>query len=248
MARVSGHRQGFLTPLLCCWYRRADDDRYKGLTLLPTTVLTVNVGIFTLNIVYALQALRQALSDLWHESLFIVVTGLLGGFFGLVLLTIPLVLSAHYHAMLRLSEQRVVSVRDWLRLGYRELRFFTAWTLLVLLVAVILIISSLFYLQLGAAWSTPLGWVMVGLFLTWILPQPFVPAFYLQQEDRRLSVALRNTAALLATDPLSIVVLWLAIAFLALPVAYFAWPMLPALIPLLALISIRIVRGYVRRG
>jgi hypothetical protein len=194
--------------------------------------------------VYALGALRRALSDLWDEALLVIVIGLLGGLFSLPILTIPLVLAAHYNAALRISEQRVVSIRDWFRLSREHLRFFVMWALLATLVGVILAGNVLFYLRLGPEWARLLAWSIAGLFFTWILPQPFVPAFYLQQTDRRLRTALHNTMVLIVTDPSSIVVLWLSAAVLAVPLAYFAWPLLPALMPFIVLVSTRIVKGY----
>ncbi len=193
---------------------------------------------------YAIGALRQALSDLWEESLFIIVSGLLGGLFSILVLTIPLVFAAHYNAALRISERRVVSIRDWFRLSRENLRFFVAWALLAILIAVMLAGNVLFYMQLNVEWARLLAWAMGGLLITWVLPQPFVPAFYLQQTDRRLRTALRNTAVLMVTDPLSIVVLWVSAAVLAVPIGYFAWPLLPALMPFIALVSTRIVKGY----
>lgn len=192
-------------------------------------------------------ALRRTLSDLWDEALLLTITGVLGGLFSLLLITLPFVLAAHYHTALRISQQRVVSLRDWFRLGRQQLRFFVQWSLLVAFVALVLTANVLFYLRLQFEWAWMIAYAFIGLFVTWILPQPFVPAFYLQQTDRRLRTALRNTVVLSVTEPISVVLLWLGTGLLAIPLAYFAWPLLPAILPVMALISTHVVKRYARR-
>lgn len=191
-----------------------------------------------------MDALRRTLSDLWDESLLIIAVGVLGGLISLVVIPIPFVLAAHYGMALRISERRVVSVRDWFGLGREHLRFFVLWSVLAAVVTVVLAGNVLFYLRLEVEWAWMLAYAIVGLLLTWVLPQPFVPAFYLQQTDRRLRTALRNTIVLLVTEPLSILLLWLGTALLAIPLAYLAWPLLPALLPVMALVSTHVVKRY----
>jgi hypothetical protein len=195
---------------------------------------------------YALRALRQVLVDLWDESLLIVLAGVIGGLLTLFIIPIPYVLSAHYRTTLAISEQRSATFRDWLRWGREDLRFFVRWSLLFFFVAAVLAVNVLFYLQWAAAWSRAVGAVMAGLLLTWFLPQPFVPAFYLQQREPGVRVALRSAAVFMATDTGSLVVFWLCSALLIVPLFYFAWVLLPAVVPVMALFSHRIVRGYVQ--
>lgn len=199
------------------------------------------------NLLSTLDALRRTLSDLWEEALLLTLTGVIGGLLSIVIVTIPYVLAAHYHTALRISQHRVVSFRDWFSLGRRQLRFFVQWSLLAAFVTLVLIANVLFYLRLQFEWAWMLAYVFIGLLLTWLLPQPFVPAFYLQQTDRRLRTALRNTAVLSVTEPISVVLAWLLVALLAIPLAYFAWPLLPAVIPVMALISTHVVKRYAKR-
>lgn len=199
-----------------------------------------------------LDSLRRTLSDLWDEALLLTLTGVIGGILSIFLVTIPFVLASHYHTALRISQHRVVSLRQAIRmmvfgLERRQIRFFVLWSLLVTFVAVVLVANVYFYLRLQYEWAWMLGYAFIGLFITWVLPQPFVPAFYLQQSDRRLRTALRNTVILSVTEPISILLAWAVVALLAVPLAYFAWPLLPAVIPVLALICTHIVRRYAKR-
>ncbi len=193
-----------------------------------------------------IEALRQTLGDIWEESFLIILSGLLGALLSLLIIPIPFVLGAHYQMALRLSEKRVTSLRSWLSLGRQHWRFFLFWSVSALGIAIVLVGNAIFYLGLEAEWVWIVGYIFLGLLLTWLLPQPFVPAFYLRQEDRRLRTALRNTAVLLVHEPFSMIMLWAGLALLALPLAYFAWPLLPALIPVMALISTHVVKRYVR--
>ncbi len=195
---------------------------------------------------YALRALRQVFVDLWDESLLIVLSGVVGGLLSLVISPLPSVVSAHDRTTLAISEQRSVAFRDWFRWGREDLRFFVRWSLLFFFVAIVLAANVLFYLQVGAAWSRALSAVMTGLLLAWLLPQPFVPAFYLQQREPGVRAALRSAAIFMATDTGSLVVFWLCSALLIVPLFYLAWILLPAIVPFMALFSNRIVRGYVR--
>lgn len=197
-----------------------------------------------------LEALRRTLSDIWDEALLILLAGLLGGLLSLLIIPIPFVLCAHYSMALRVAEQRVTRLRDWFDLGRAHLRFFVLWSMLAFGVTLVLAGNVLFYLRLEAQWAWVLAYAIVGLLFTWVLPQPFVPAFYLQQTDvgaaRGLHTALRNTVVLLVTEPFSVLLLWAGTALLALPLAYLAWPLLPALLPFMALVCTHVVKRYAR--
>lgn len=188
-----------------------------------------------------LQALRLTALDFWEESSIALGTGLVGGALSLLLLPLPFVLAAHYGVADRISEERVVTWRVWLQRGRRHAPFFYKWALLVILISVIFSGNVLFYRRLDTWWATALSWIAAGLLFLWLLPQPLVPALYFRQADRRLRVALRNAAVLAFSDPLSTIVLWLALLALAIPLGYIAWPLLLLLQFLMALLSTRLV-------
>lgn len=195
---------------------------------------------------YQFRALRLALTDLWDESLILVVSGVLGAILGFLFLPLPFVLAAHYGLARRVSERRVVSWRMLPALARMQPHFFVVWTVLVAFVTLVLVANVLFYLSIGAAWSRVLAWVMVGLLLTWLLPQPFIPALYLQDPERSPRVTLRQAAVFLVMNPGAVLILWLSVILLALPLAYFAWPLLGVLMPFMALVSTRMVQLYLR--
>jgi hypothetical protein len=180
-----------------------------------------------------LRALRLVAHDLWEESSLLLLVGLAGGVLSLLILPIPFVLAAHYATAARISEDRVATFRTWLEEGWANARFFYGWVLLFLLLGVPLLSGILFYSRLAAPWSIMLRWLCI-LFLTiWLLPQPLVAALYWQQEDRRLRTALRNAFVITASDPLSVLVLWIVSLVVGGVIAYYVWPLL-LLLPLLA--------------
>jgi hypothetical protein len=195
----------------------------------------------------AARAFRLALGDLWETSILVVTAGLLSGLVAFLLIPLPFIFAAHYGSAARLAEQNVASWRTWLADARRESRFFVNWTLLLLLTIAISLVNVYFYGQLTFAGANLLRWVMALLLFLWLLPQPFVPALYLQQEDRRLRTALRNAAVLVLRNPAHAVLLWAAALLLAWLLAYIALPLLGLLLPFLAIGATRAVYAQLGR-
>jgi hypothetical protein len=188
-----------------------------------------------------LRAIRLAARDLWEESSLLVLAGLVGGVLSLLVLSLPFVLAAHYAAAARIAEDQVTTLRSWFEEGWASVGFHYQWFLLLILVSLLPLSGILFYGRFATAWALPLRWFCV-LFLTiWLLPQPFVPALYWQQEDRRLRTALRNAFVLTATDPLSVMLFWVVVLAIGATLAYFIWPMLLLLPGVAAVFSTRIL-------
>lgn len=189
----------------------------------------------------AARAFRLALGDLWESSILVVTAGLLSGLVAFLILPLPFILAAHYGSAARLAQQNVAGWRTWLADARRESRFFVVWTLLLLVTIAIFLSNVSFYSQLGGAGAAILRWVMLLLLMLWLLPQPFAPALYLQQEDRRLRTALRNAAVLVLRNPAHALLLWAAAAGLAWLLANIALPLLGLLLPFLAIGGTRAV-------
>jgi hypothetical protein len=189
----------------------------------------------------AFEALTLAAGDLWEDSWLLVGTGLVGGLASLLLLPLPFVLAAHYGVAEKITGDRAVSVRVWLQCGREHARFFYKWMLMFVAVSVIFYGNLYFYWRYEAAWAQILGWVVIGLWLLWLLPQPFVLAVYFWQSDRRVRVALRNGVLLALSDPLSLFILWGSTLLLAIPLGYTSELLLFLLPPWMVLLSTRIV-------
>lgn len=189
----------------------------------------------------AWRAFRLSLGDLWESSMLVIAAGLFGGLASMLLLPLPFVLAAHYGSALRLAELRVATWRTWLADARQETGFFLKWTLLLLVSIAVFVSNVIFYSRLSFAGAGALRWIVILLMLLWLLPQPFVPSLFLQQDDRRLRTALRNAAVLVLRNPLHALLLWAGALLLAGFLAYIAWPLLGLLLPYLAIGGTRAV-------
>lgn len=189
-----------------------------------------------------LQALRLVVRDVWEESSLLLLVGVIGLLFSLLVLPLPFVLAAHYATAARISEERVVSLSSWFAEGWANARFFYVWVVVLALIAAILLTAIIFYGRLATSWSLVLRWFCAVLLAIWLFPQPYVPAFYWQQADRRLQTALRNAFLVTGRDPLSMLVWWIIFLLLGGFFAYFIWPLLLILPVLAAVFSTRLLQ------
>lgn len=177
----------------------------------------------------ALRALKMAFADVYDELLVLFGAGFLGGALSLLLFPLPLVLGGHYGALRRAAEGRIVSFRDWLELAREHAGFFYKWVVVAVSVGTVLALNVPFYWRLGTGWGQLAGGVAAGIFLLWMLPQPFAPALFLQQPEQGLRQTLRNAAVVALLDPVSTIVMWLATALLG---AILWWMAPPLVLPL----------------
>lgn len=177
----------------------------------------------------ALRALRLAFSDVYDELLVLMGAGILGGALSLLLIPLPLVLGGHYGALRRAAEGRIVSLGDWLSAAREHAGFFYRWVLVAIGVGTVLGLNIPFYWRMGTAWAQLAGGVAIGLFLLWVLPQPFAPALYWQNPDLGLRDTLRNAAVVALLEPIATVVMWLVTALLG---AILYWMAPPLILPL----------------
>lgn len=177
----------------------------------------------------AWRALKLAFTDVYDELLVLMGAGILGGALSLLLIPFPLVLGGHYGALRRAAEGRIVSLGDWLSAAREHVGFFYKWAAVAVGVGTVLGLNIPFYWRMGTAWGQIAGGVAVGLFLLWMLPQPFAPALYLQEPEQGLQRVLRNAAAVALMDPVSTIVMWLATALLG---GLLWWMAPPLILPL----------------
>lgn len=190
-----------------------------------------------------IRALWEATLDMWEELFSIFLYSIIGGLMSLLILPIPFVLAAHYGVAQRIVQARVISWRDWFALGREHWEFFYKWGALVGFTVILIIIDVRFYGNADIPGAQIFQQVLVGLFILWAVMQPFVPAFYFEQEDKSLRMALRNGAVVAFTDPISTVVMWLvAIVLTALVYYLFAWPLVAVVPVYMALMATHIVK------
>lgn len=194
-----------------------------------------------------LRALRLTVQDFWAEAAFITSSGLLGGLLSLLILPLPFVLAGHYGSAAQISEGSAGSWRTWFASGREHAGFFYKWVLLVAVITVGFVGNLVYYARFDAQWAAVLRGLMLSLMVLWLFPQPLVPALYLRQSDRRLRTAMRNAYVVCLTEPGTVIVLWAAILLLALPLLYFATPLLLLVQLFIPFVSTQIVALKLKR-
>jgi hypothetical protein len=110
------------------------------------------------------------------------------------------------------------------------------WALLNLAAALVLWVSYVFYSQVEAAWGDALTGITLAMAGLWIVVQFYALPFYLEQEERSLRLALRNSLFMALAAPGYTFVLILAAIIVALASVLLIGPLLlggPCLIAIL---------------
>lgn len=200
----------------------------------------------------AIRAYGRATLTALEEIFSIFLYSIIGGILSLFLLPIPFVVAAHYGVAHRLAESRIVSWRIWFDEGRRHARFFYRWMALIAGSLLLAYVDIRFYGRAdvpGAAIIQPL---MAAVFVLWFVFQPLVPIIYLEQTEKSLRLALRDSAVVAYTDPPSTLVLWgvtgLVTILIYLIKLWVLLPIVPLYFILVAVYLVRLRLKQIRRG
>lgn len=179
--------------------------------------------------------IRDALVDAYYESVPLIIINLLWFLLTLPLITAPPAVAGLYYATNRLAHRQSANWRTFFE-GFRA-HFWLSWrwALANLLVLTILAGDAWFYGRMGWDWSYWLQGVFLALVILWGLLQIYTFPLLLEQEDRRMTTAVRNSAVLYLKHPLFsiglalLVVLLVAVSTWLLPLCWlFLTPSLSA--------------------
>jgi uncharacterized membrane protein YesL len=158
--------------------------------------------------------LRDALVDAYYDAIPLVTTNLLWFVLTLPLITAPPAAAGLYYVTNRLAHRRSASWRTFFE-GFRSAFWLGwRWALTNLLALAVLGGSYWLYGRIGAGWS---GWVqglLLGLAVLWGLLQTYTFPLLLEQDDRRMLTALRNSVVLFVKYPVTSLGLALLVALL----------------------------------
>jgi uncharacterized membrane protein YesL len=173
-----------------------------------------------------------ALKDSWDELFPLMLMNIVTVLLVIPVVTFPPALAGLWHAANLVAKGRAIHWSDYFG-GFRRY-FWKAWglALLNILAAIIVFTNIRFYTPGNAPFEidpTLSFWIRAlffGTSLVWLIIQMYPLALLLEQEDRRLRVALRNAAVLLVTNPgftilLSLLLLVMAAISTAFPVLWF---------------------------
>jgi hypothetical protein len=167
--------------------------------------------------------LRDALVDAYYDAIPLITTNLLWFALTLPLITAPPAAAGLYYVTNRLAHRRSAGWRTFFE-GFRS-AFWLAWrwALTNLLALAMLGGSTWLYGKMGAAWSSWAQGLLLGLAVLWGLLQTYTFPLLLEQEDRRMVTAVRNSIVLFIRYPVTslglafLIVLLMVVSTLLLP-------------------------------
>lgn len=168
--------------------------------------------------------LRDWLEDAWNGLAEIVIANLLWLLLSLPVVTAAPAAAALYHVTNRLAHGQEAGWRVFFQ-GFRQ-HFWLSWrwALLNLLAVLVLLANYQFYARIPQDWATLAMGAFIGLSILWIAVQIYVFPLLLEQSDRRLRTALRNSLVMYLRRPLLSLGMAGMIGLLAYLTTMFAWP------------------------
>lgn len=146
--------------------------------------------------------IREALADAYYDSIPLITINLLWCLLTLPPITAPPAAAGLYYATNRLAHRRSANWRTFFE-GFRA-HFWLGWrwVLTNLLVLAVLLGDAWFYGRMGWGWGEWVQGFFVGLAILWGLLQIYTFPLLLEQQERRMLVAVRNSAVLYLRRPL----------------------------------------------
>ncbi|MDX1991163.1 MAG: hypothetical protein SF029_02155 [bacterium] len=193
----------------------------------------------------AWEVLVQAFSDWWYNWLIFLAANTLWIFGTASFLFAPPALFGLFYVANEAVHKRGVDLADFFRGARRYFRKSWQWGLLNLIAAFLVWTNINFYLQFVALWSAALLTITLFLAVVWIIVQAYTIPYLLEQDVKKVRVALRNGLYTMLASPLYTLVLSFAVFLI---VRLCAWQ--PALMlaggpVLVALIATHAVRERV---
>lgn len=168
--------------------------------------------------------LRDALVDAYYDSVPLITINVLWFLLTLPLITAPPAVAGLYYATNGLAHRRSANWRTFLE-GFRA-HFWLSWrwALANLLVLAVLGGDVWFYGRMGWNWGYWVQGVFLTLAILWGLLQIYTFPLLLEQEDRRMITAVRNSVVLYIKHPLFSIGLALFIVLLIVVSTWFLRP------------------------
>ncbi len=153
----------------------------------------------------------------------------------------PPMLFGFYHLAYDLVQGRSSDPMDMFRASKQYFWASWRWMLLNLLVSIILVVNMQFYWSLGQWWSIMLTTIFLFLGLFWAMMQLYVIPYYIVQETKSLTLALKNAGLTFLAAPGYTLLLFLFTVGLIFTSVAFILPLILAIPSLAILIGIHAV-------
>jgi uncharacterized membrane protein YesL len=169
----------------------------------------------------AFKTLWKSFVYIYDDILTLVLYNVFWFFLSLPIITIPPAFAGLNYGVNQLTHREQADWKTFFT-GFKEFFWLSyKWALLNVAVFVILFSNIYFYGQMKEAWAFPVQTLFLSLTVIWIIIQMYVFPLLLEQQDRRLRTALRNSLVLIARKPWITIVLILMTAILVALSVYF---------------------------
>lgn len=183
---------------------------------------------------------KKGFLDLYYDSIPFIGINLLWFLLTLPLITAFPAMAGLYYATNRLAHGKSAGWGEFFE-GFRNYFWVSwRWGLMNIFVIVVLVVNIWFYGQVKASWADFVRGTSLGLMVIWGSMQFYIFPFLIEQKDRRLKVAVRNTLVMSLRSPLRAFGLAIGVMALTLIAArYFA--------PALAIFLVSLSAYYANR-
>ena len=165
------------------------------------------------------------LSESYYNFFELVVVNLFWAFFTALIITAPAAVAGLYYTTNQLAHQKSISWRTFFE-GFRQ-HFWMGWrwALMNLVAGFLLYVNVSFYGQFDTQWADFVQGLFITMSVFWAIVQVFTFPLLIEQHDRRLRVALRNSLVIIMRRLGFVLGLLLVMIVLILISSLLLWPL-----------------------
>ena len=149
----------------------------------------------------SIRVIWEGLQDAFDSMAELVIVNILWVLLTIPVITAPAALAGAYYMTNLIAHRKPVSWRTFFE-GFRQFFWLAwGWTLANLLAGFIVYSNFVFYKQFSGNWVAYAQGIALGAGLLWLVLQVYIFPLLIEQEDRRLRIAIRNSFVLLVSSP-----------------------------------------------
>lgn len=162
-----------------------------------------------------MRVIWEGLQDAFDSMAELVLVNILWVLLTVPLLTAPPALAGAYYMTNLIAHRKPTTWRTFFE-GFRQFFWLSwLWALANILAGFVVYSNFRFYEQFDGGWVTYVQGIALGAGIIWLVLQLYVFPLLIEQEDRRLRIALRNSFVLLVSNPGLALILLLLLGIIA---------------------------------
>ncbi|MGE5223874.1 MAG: DUF624 domain-containing protein [Omnitrophica WOR_2 bacterium] len=160
----------------------------------------------------------ETLKEAYYSAFDLIAANLLWAVFTLLIVTAPPAFAGLYYVAHQLTHEELISPRTFLE-GFRTY-FWLSWRWFLVFIGMLglLLINFWFYRNIDTAWAPWMQGFFLGLMILWLLINLYSFPILLEQSDKSVRLALKNSLVVFMRTPgtsLSLVLFLLVLAILS---------------------------------